>query len=95
VLVLIGKGWLKVENGKRRLFDPGDVLRVEIEEAILLGVPLIPVLVDDAQMPSKDDLPESMWPLLRLNSARLSVGTFRRDVEQLINAVLEDLEAPR
>jgi uncharacterized RDD family membrane protein YckC len=67
-LVIIGPKWLEVRNasGERRLDDPNDVVRIEVEAALRRGLQVIPVLVDGASLPSADQLPESLQPLLRV-----------------------------
>jgi TIR domain len=67
LLALIGNQWLTVtdQNGRRRLDNPGDFVRLEIEAALTLGVRVIPILVDGALMPGEDQLPESLAPLVR------------------------------
>ena len=50
LLVIIGKQWCDAtdEHGKRRLDDPRDHLRIEIETALERGdIPVIPVLVQE------------------------------------------------
>ena len=61
-LVVIGPHWLdsRNEQGQRRLDDPEDLVRQEIEAALAFGTPIIPVLVDQASMPGEDKLPESL-----------------------------------
>ena len=53
LLAVIGKHWVFGSNSdkKRRLDDPTDFVRVEIEAALTRDVPVIPVLVDGAAMP--------------------------------------------
>ena len=53
LLALIGEQWLTItdENGQRRLDDPRDYVRVEIETALTRKIRVIPILVDDARMP--------------------------------------------
>src|SRR5262249_24843687 len=48
VLVLIGRQWLAEETagGRRRLDDPEDWVRTEIEAALALGLTVLPVLVE-------------------------------------------------
>src|SRR5205085_1681313 len=62
VLVIIGRDWLTAtdEQGIRRLDDPHDFVRIEVEAALRANVPVIPVLVTGATMPSAKDLPPSM-----------------------------------
>ena len=50
--------WLEAAGADgRRLDDPGDFVRLEIEAALTRGVRVIPVLVDAAWMPRPDQLP--------------------------------------
>jgi hypothetical protein len=66
LLAVIGKDWLTVAepDGTRRLDNPEDSLRLELESAFSCGIPVIPVLVAGASMPSKEELPESIKDLL-------------------------------
>lgn len=64
VLMIIGDRWLERDaHGKRRIDDPNDFVRHELETALSLKLRIIPVLLDDAVMPSEDDLPEDLKPL--------------------------------
>src|SRR5260370_36365502 len=74
VLALIGNQWLTVtdQHGRRRLDNPGDFVRLEIEAALTRGVRIIPILVDGALMPHEDQLPESLAPLARRQALELS-----------------------
>ena len=63
-----------------------------------LGKRVIPVLVNDADMPRGEELPEALRPLARRNAVRLTHGRFRADTQGLIKALgvaLEDVEAAR
>jgi TIR domain len=57
LLALIGRQWLTVtKNGQRRLDDPKDVVRLEIETALRRKIRVIPILVDDTPIPVADEL---------------------------------------
>jgi hypothetical protein len=86
VIVMIGRQWQKTKDKRRRrrLDNPDDLVRVEIAAALRQGVPVIPVLVQDADMPSAEDLPDDIRPLTRRNGIELSATRWRTDVEQLI-----------
>jgi hypothetical protein len=88
-LAVIGKGWLDAEDegGSRRLDDPNDFVRIEIESALRQGKRVIPVLVHDARMPRPDELPETIRPLSRRNAVRLTHERFRSDVQGLVKAL--------
>ena len=85
VLVLIGDEWAMAAdaNGKRRLDDPADWNRVEIEEALRLARTVVPVLVDKAEMPGAADLPDPLKPLARCNAVRLRDDDWDADIERL------------
>jgi len=100
ILAIIGKGWLDVrdETGARRLDNPNDFVRIEIESALNQGKRVIPVLIGDAQMPREKDLPETIKLLARRHAVRLTHERFRADAQGIIKAVeqaLHDSEALR
>ena len=83
VLVVIGPQWLtpKDGTGKPRIWDPDDVLRNEVETALRRDdVEVIPVLVEGARMPKREDLPEELSELRERNAAELSDMRWRYDV---------------
>ena len=91
MLVMIGPAWLTASrNGVRRLDDPGDFVRMEIQAGLESGKPVIPVLVGGALMPSAADLPPALAGLARRQAVVLSDASWRADVERLV-ATLRDL----
>ena len=92
-IVLIGPSWLHATDasGKRRLDDEEDFVRMEIVAALKRNIRVIPVLVDRAQMPRKEDLPEALAPLSRRNAIELSETRFHTDVNRLIEAIEKSL----
>src|SRR4051794_32817634 len=50
LLVVIGPSWLTSADGRghRRLDDPDDIVRLEIEAALARGVRVIPILMEGA-----------------------------------------------
>jgi hypothetical protein len=78
LLALVGPQWLTVTdaNGQRRLEDPDDTVRLEIEAALARNIRVIPVLVDNTLMPQRQQLPESLAPLSRRNALELSYNRF-------------------
>src|SRR6516162_2273813 len=90
MLAIIGPNWVDARDektGNRRIDDPEDWVRVEIERALAQKIPVIPVLVAGATLPSKSDLPQSLQPLLDHHSAtvttRHGVAGLARDVADL------------
>jgi hypothetical protein len=89
LVALIGDEWLTVTDasGRRRIDDPADIHRLEIEAALDRGVLLIPALVQDAEMPTADDLPDPLDPLVRLQAVELSDQRWDYDVGRLVNVL--------
>ena len=93
VLVLIGKDWLHVgdSEGRMRLDDHDDFVRLEISTALERDIFVIPVLIDGATMPSEHDLPDALAKLSRRNGIPLDHARFDSDVDRLIEALDETL----
>lgn len=89
LVVVIGRQWLTSTNeqGQRRLEDPNDFVRLEIATALEKGTPVIPALVDGADMPREDDLPDDLKPLPRHNGLQIGHTRFDTDVNRLINGI--------
>ena len=93
VIAMIGPQWLtaKNEKGQRRIDDELDYVRLEIETALQRNIRVIPILVDGADMPQPDVLPEVLKPLTRRNAVRIDNETFRTDVLPVIKVVTNAL----
>jgi hypothetical protein len=96
MLALIGHRWLDSQDasGHRRLADPADFVRVEIERALARRVRVIPVLIGEASMPGPADLPRDISQLATLEAISLSDSRWQYDMSQLANAIGEPV-APR
>jgi len=94
VIAMIGPSWIKAQDseGRRRLDDPHDFIRLEITTALNRGVRVIPVLVHNASMPPEQELPEPLRPLRRLQACEISDNRWEFDVRRLAD-VLEPLIA--
>jgi hypothetical protein len=89
LLAVIGSRWLTAANpdGSRRLDDPRDFVRLEIEAGLDQNKRVVPVLIGGAQMPSADDLPQGLKSLATRNAVRITHDRFRADAEVLIRAI--------
>lgn len=89
VLVLIGDSWADAQDDqhRKRLDDPEDNVRTEVEHALQLRRRVLPVLLDEAVMPHRDKLPPSLASLPRLNAVRVHHTSWDSDVAALILAV--------
>lgn len=91
LLVIIGEKWAQLvdEQGNRRLNQPSDYVRIEIESALKRNIPVIPVLTGEAEMPTANDLPPSIQSIAFRNAAELSAG---RDRHQHVARLIQGLE---
>jgi alpha-glucoside transport system substrate-binding protein len=96
VLVLVGEGFLaESEDGRRRIDQPNDLVRLELARALERDVPVIPVLVDGAEMPDHDQLPDDIADLVFRGSVELAHQRFDRDVAFLVERIERFFDAQR
>jgi TIR domain len=95
LLALIGKDWLTVPDaeGRRRLDDPIDFVRLETASALKRDIPVVPVLVHGARIPRPEQLPEDLRELAYRNSVELTHARWDSDVQVLIKALLPYVDA--
>jgi TIR domain len=89
LVALIGEEWLTIVDaqGQRRIDDPADVHRMELQAALDRGVRLIPALVQDADMPTATQLPEALRPLVGRQAVELSDQRWDYDVGRLVSVL--------
>lgn len=89
ILVVIGPNWSEVvgPDGRRRLDDPNDYVRLEIEIALQRSIRTIPVLVGGASMPVRDRVPDTLGKLVTRQAARLTHERFSSDAGALIETL--------
>jgi hypothetical protein len=92
VVVVVGASWLTVtdKNGQPRLNNPNDWVRIELETALGRGIPVIPVLLDNEEMPDRELLPESLREFCERQAVRVrSYPDFEHDVQRISRAIQE------
>lgn len=93
LLVVMGPDWSRAAPGaaRPRIAEPDDFVRLEVATALRRSdVTVIPVLVEEAEMPDRAALPEDLRALTRRNAVELSDVRWRSDVGQLLG-VMETL----
>ena len=87
LVALIGRQWttLADEKGHRRLDNPDDYVRFEVQTALERGVRVIPVLVDGARALRQEELPPELQKLARLNAFELSFSRYQYDADRLVS----------
>jgi hypothetical protein len=92
LIVVMGRGWVDASDaeGSRRIDNPDDVHRREIEQGLgRQGVTVLPVLVDGASMPAETDLPAPLRSLVLQQAQPWSTSADHRaaDRARLLAAV--------
>jgi hypothetical protein len=85
LLALIDADWSgRRRAGKSRLLDPNDVLRREIARAIEHEIPIVPILLDGASMPSPEELPAEIADIRQLHALTLTGDGFDEQLEHIL-----------
>jgi hypothetical protein len=97
MLVLIGNQWLesKDQEGHRRLDQPLDYVRVEVESALKKNISVIPILLQGTHMPSPNALPDTLQDLSRRNAIRLNDDHWVSDCSLLAGILKNTLHVSR
>ena len=94
LLAVIGPNWIGRNNDSVRISNPADPVRMEVEVALQGNVPIIPVLVFEAKMPSVQDLPSELECLMFKNAIEVDVGRdFHHHMDRLVRAIANALNA--
>lgn len=93
MLVVIGPRWLQAahDDGRRRLDDPADWVRREIEAGLQLPrrqAVVVPILHDGASMPAPGELPDS----IKVLTSRTAVALTGLNTEAEIDALIASIE---
>ena len=88
VLVLIGPRWVGPQaDGRRRIDDENDFVRLEVATALERAARVIPVLLPGAELPAASTLPAPLVPLVARNALTLGDAHWQADVARLAAAI--------
>lgn len=95
LLAVIGSDWLGAGAvGTRRIDDPSDLVRLEVSRALARGIRVVPLLIDDTEIPSVEELPEELKGLKFRQAFRVDSGVdFHHHLDRLCAAI--EAAAPR
>jgi hypothetical protein len=84
MVVVIGRHWSDITDGNvRRLDNPQDFVRLEISAAINRNIPIIPVLIQGARMPLREELPKTLEAITRRQALEISDNRWNYDIGRL------------
>ncbi len=96
IIVMIGPAWLGARDHRgRRLDDPDDWVRREIEAALRRDIWVLPVLVAGAAMPRAESLPAELAGLPRVQALALADRGWDEDLERLARLLMKRIPALR
>ncbi len=101
LFAVVGPEWCGPQpDGHARIEEENDLVRIEVETALKEGIPVIPLLVGDADMPTAEQLPEGLKPFSYRNATRVDGGQdFDHHLDRLIrktDAILKGkIKGPR
>jgi hypothetical protein len=97
LIAVVGKHWLTVTDaaGQKRLENPDDYVRTEIATALKRNIRVIPLLIQEAAMPSARELPDDLAPLSRRNAFVIHDSSWRDDIQRLITALDRAIKGDR
>lgn len=83
LLAVIGDHWIDLL--KQKLGDPEDFVRIEIQTALENKIPIVPILVGNASVPNKNDLPPELAELTYMQAAEVRAGSdFETHLKRMI-----------
>jgi O-acetyl-ADP-ribose deacetylase (regulator of RNase III) len=80
LLAVVGPGWATSAGG-------ADWVHRELAEAFTAGVRVIPVLVEDAELPAEHTLPADIAALSRCQALRLRFSSIEHDLDRIVDAI--------
>lgn len=89
LLVVIGPDWLTIKDsqGRPKILNKNDFVRLEVSTALSRNIRVIPVLVGGAKDLTEEQLPDDLKLLARRQSHELSDNRWDYDSDQLIKSI--------
>ena len=89
LVAVMGPQWIGPEpDGRHRIMDAADFVRMEVETALQRNVTVIPLLVGGTAMPDPANLPDTLGALVFRNAAAVDPGRdFHPHMDRLIQAM--------
>jgi hypothetical protein len=86
MLVLIDKNWAEAKDnqGRSRLSNPKDFVRMEVEAALKRNIAVTPILVQGATIPDAVQLPQQIADLAYRNGFEITHNRWESDVKEMI-----------
>ena len=94
LLAIVGPQWTGKTEGRTRIHEATDLVRIEIEAALRKDIPVVPLLVGNATMPDPSELPDGLKDFAFRNAVKVdALEDFDDHVKRLIRNLDRLLEA--
>jgi uncharacterized protein len=89
LLAIVGPHWIgKTADGRTRIGEPADLVRIEVETALRKDIPVVPVLVANATVPGVNELPDALKDFTYRHALKVdSLEDFDDHVRRLIRSL--------
>jgi pterin-4a-carbinolamine dehydratase len=89
LVAVLGEDWLRSwdGHGRRRIDHPKDWVRLELRRAFERGIPVVPVLLENAEIPPPEALDACLTDICRAQAERIRLDTWDADLSRLINTL--------
>ena len=96
LVAIIGPLWADATDrqGRRRLEQNDDPVRFELETALAMELPVVPVLVNNSRMPEREALPASLAALPTINAVIIPPEPYFAEGVKRLASSIEALIAP-
>src|SRR5579862_4142544 len=95
LLAIVGPQWTGKTEGRTRIHEVTDLVRIEIEAALRKDIPVVPLLVGNATMPDPSELPEGVKDFAFRNAVKVdALEDFDDHIKRLIRALDRLLHDP-
>lgn len=87
LIVVIGPDWVGAgSDGNRRIDDPHDWVRLEVESALRRSIRVIPLKVEGADLPDRDALPSGMRALANRQAVTVDNLSWDTEIGRLVTS---------
>lgn len=94
LVAFIGPHWAVSPDGSSRFSDEYDWVRREIATALAEGIPILPVRLPNTRVPSIQELPADMRPVVNITAAKLDADDWPYYMGKLTAAVEAHIADP-
>jgi TIR domain len=102
LLAVVGPQWAgKTTDGRSRIAERTDLVRIEVEAALRKDIPLVPILVANANMPQPNELPDVLRDFAYRNAIKVDaledfddhLRRLIRSLDRLLQSIRDEAEA--